>query len=144
MCAAQADQNAYIRNLQTLQHIRNVCEGDLNLQQICVVGDQSSGKSSLLSFMTGIAFPVKSGICTKAPIVIECRNDKIVQAPTFEIQDPGTKTYRQVKGDTLVSEIDNIQQKAILKLLEGNDASKADKPKISNEEVRVWCADLST
>ena len=144
MCAAQADQNAYIRNLQTLQHIRNVCEGDLNLPQICVVGDQSSGKSSLLSFMTGIAFPVKSGICTKAPIVIECRNDKIVQAPTFEIQDPGTKTYRQVKGDTLVSEIDNIQQKAILKLLEGNDASKADKPKISNEEVRVWCADLST
>jgi hypothetical protein len=96
MCAAQADQNAYIRNLQTLQHIRNVCEGELNLLQICVVDDQSSGKSLLLSCMTGIAFPVKSGICTKAPIVVECRNDKTLQEPTFEIQDPGTKTYRQV------------------------------------------------
>jgi GTPase SAR1 family protein len=137
MCAALPEQDAYVRHLQALQKVRDVCEGELNLPQICVVGDQSSGKSSLLACITGINFPVKSGICTKAPIVVECRSDTTVEKPIFELQDPGTKAYSEVNVDDLGGKVDKIQQAAVLKLLEGHDASKGEKPKISHEEIRV-------
>ena len=133
---AHAEQDAYVRHLQALQKVRDVCKGQLNLPQICVVGDQSSGKSSLLACLTGIDFPVKSGICTKAPIVVECENDKTAEGPTFAIQDPGTKEYNEVNVDKLAEEVDLIQ-KALLQILEGHDPSKAEQPKISQEEIRV-------
>ncbi len=82
MCSMQWDASrSYIRNLQVLQEIRDKCDGELNLPQICVFGDQSSGESSVLTCITGITFPVKSGICTKAPIVVECRHDQTLQQP---------------------------------------------------------------
>lgn len=40
---------------------------------LCIVGDQSSGKSSLLEALTGVSFPVKSGTCTRMPITVRCR-----------------------------------------------------------------------
>ncbi|EGB06101.1 hypothetical protein AURANDRAFT_13754, partial [Aureococcus anophagefferens] len=46
---------------------------EISLPQLCVVGDQSSGKSSLLECLTKVPFPVKSGICTRAPTVVQCR-----------------------------------------------------------------------
>eukprot|EP00392_Amoebophrya_sp_AT5.2_P009608 g9636.t1 len=70
---ASPDAEIYVRSLATLQKVRAIAGGDLKLPQICVVGDQSSGKSSLLSEITGVKFPTASGTCTKAPIVVECR-----------------------------------------------------------------------
>jgi len=37
----------------------------INLPQLVVVGDQSSGKSSVLQAIAGIPFPQNSGQCTK-------------------------------------------------------------------------------
>jgi GTPase SAR1 family protein len=37
------------------------------LPQIIVCGDQSSGKSSVLEAISGVSFPVKSGLCTRFP-----------------------------------------------------------------------------
>ena len=53
--------------------LRDVCHGELSLPQLCVVGDQSSGKSSLLQCITGVDFPVKAGLCTRVPTLVECR-----------------------------------------------------------------------
>ncbi|KAL7918493.1 P-loop containing nucleoside triphosphate hydrolase protein [Trichoderma austrokoningii] len=39
----------------------------ISLPQIIVCGDQSSGKSSVLEAISGVAFPVKSGLCTRFP-----------------------------------------------------------------------------
>jgi GTP1/Obg family GTP-binding protein len=58
MCV-RPEKDAYLHHLQALPKVRDVCEGELNLPQICVVGDQSSGKSSLLACITGIDLPVK-------------------------------------------------------------------------------------
>lgn len=55
----EAEMNEYKQKLQGLQRIRDLCQGQLNLPQMCVVGDQSAGKSSLLELLTGIKFPVK-------------------------------------------------------------------------------------
>ncbi|KAG8994195.1 hypothetical protein FRB94_010066 [Tulasnella sp. JGI-2019a] len=44
---------------------------DLDLPQICVIGSQSVGKSSLIESMSGIKLPRDSGTCTRCPT--ECR-----------------------------------------------------------------------
>jgi AAA15 family ATPase/GTPase len=38
-----------------------------------VVGDQNSGKSSVLQAITEVSFPVKDGTCTRFPIQISFR-----------------------------------------------------------------------
>jgi GTPase SAR1 family protein len=45
----------------------------IELPQIVVVGDQSSGKSSVLEAITGVPFPRNSGMCTKFPTQINLR-----------------------------------------------------------------------
>ncbi|TFK66013.1 hypothetical protein BDN72DRAFT_772573 [Pluteus cervinus] len=44
---------------------------DIDLPQICVIGSQSSGKSSLIESISGITLPRDTGTCTRCPI--ECR-----------------------------------------------------------------------
>ena len=109
-------QDEYIRELQVLQEISDKYVGQLNrrrLMQICVGCDQSSGKSSALACITGIAFPVKSRIGIKAPIVVECRHDQTLELPVFEIQDRNSQLYRPVDLRTLASEIENIQNQLL-------------------------------
>ena len=132
----EPSQARYQKTLQVLQNIRDLCGGQLSLPQICVVGDQSSGKSALLEVLTNIKFPVKSGICTKAPIIVECKNDPGTATTQFFIQDRSTLTYRAVALDTLDEEITRIQNEDLGKLASASDDSTP-APKISHEEIRL-------
>ncbi|KAH7303632.1 P-loop containing nucleoside triphosphate hydrolase protein [Stachybotrys elegans] len=52
--------------LDTIDSLRSLGIGNIvNLPQIIVVGDQSSGKSSVLEAISHIRFPVRGGICTR-------------------------------------------------------------------------------
>eukprot|EP00634_Sargassococcus_sp_CCMP2135_P016179 CAMPEP_0198654266 /NCGR_PEP_ID=MMETSP1467-20131203/7603_1 /TAXON_ID=1462469 /ORGANISM="unid. sp., Strain CCMP2135" /LENGTH=129 /DNA_ID=CAMNT_0044390247 /DNA_START=9 /DNA_END=395 /DNA_ORIENTATION=- len=42
-------------------------DSTLQVPQICVMGDQSSGKSSVLEALSGIPFPRGSGLVTRCP-----------------------------------------------------------------------------
>jgi GTP-binding protein EngB required for normal cell division len=64
------DFGKYANILERIEEIRKACDGRLELPQICVVGDQSAGKSSLLASISGIKFPEASGMCTKCPIIV--------------------------------------------------------------------------
>ena len=106
---------AYMEMLNALARIRDVCQGQLALPQLCVVGDQSSGKSSLLQCITGVEFPVKSGICTRVPTVVECRravsesceiragNGEFSSIPTADIMKAITKAQKSLLGDAKIS-----------------------------------------
>lgn len=52
-----------LRNLKVMQ------EG-IQLPTIVVVGDQSSGKSSVLESLAGISLPRGQGICTRVPLIM--------------------------------------------------------------------------
>ena len=52
--------------LDTIDGLRELQVGEiLNLPQIIVVGDQSSGKSSVLEAISGVSFPVNANLCTR-------------------------------------------------------------------------------
>ncbi|XP_049641578.1 interferon-induced GTP-binding protein Mx2 [Suncus etruscus] len=48
-------------------------EQDLALPSIAVIGDQSSGKSSVLEALSGVALPRGSGIVTRCPLVLKLK-----------------------------------------------------------------------
>ncbi|XP_048865153.1 interferon-induced GTP-binding protein Mx3-like isoform X1 [Brienomyrus brachyistius] len=51
-------------------------ERDLSLPAIAVIGDQSSGKSSVLEALSGVALPRGSGIVTRCPLELKLRKLK--------------------------------------------------------------------
>lgn len=56
----------HIRLLDAVDELRALGLGDhLDLPQLIVCGDQSSGKSSILSALSGFPFPVKDNLCTR-------------------------------------------------------------------------------
>jgi hypothetical protein len=58
--------------------------------QLVVVGDQSSGKSSLLEGLTGISFPIHSGLCTRFATRIILRRSSERQAKVSIIPGPSS------------------------------------------------------
>jgi energy-coupling factor transporter ATP-binding protein EcfA2 len=52
----------------------NVSQEGIQLPTIVVVGDQSSGKSSVLESLAGISLPRGQGICTRVPLVMRLQD----------------------------------------------------------------------
>ncbi|PHT98130.1 Dynamin-related protein 4C [Capsicum chinense] len=57
-----------------LRHL-NIMQEGVQLPTIVVVGDQSSGKSSVLEPLAGISLPKGQGICTRVPLIMRLQND---------------------------------------------------------------------
>lgn len=55
-----------LKRLSLISNLRNRGVGDhINLPQLIVSGDQSTGKSSVLEGITGVPFPRQDGLCTR-------------------------------------------------------------------------------
>ena len=59
-----------------------VMKEGIQLPTIVVVGDQSSGKSSVLESLAGISLPRSQGICTRVPLIMRLQSH---QSPTPEL-----------------------------------------------------------
>lgn len=139
----------YLGRLRTLQRIRELSDGRLDLAQICVLGDQSSGKSSLLSACTGISFPESAGICTRAPIVVECCYEEKLSSDVYSIQVGGGDyekcadlvELRQRISTSQIAALDALQQRAWESSNRGPEQGGAAPDtvctSISKEEIRV-------
>lgn len=51
-------------------------DSELNVPQVCVMGDQSSGKSSVLEALSGVPFPRGTGLVTRCPIRLVMRKSR--------------------------------------------------------------------
>ncbi|XP_055501096.1 interferon-induced GTP-binding protein Mx3-like [Leucoraja erinacea] len=66
---------------------------DLGLPAIAVIGDQSSGKSSVLEALSGVAFPRGSGIVTRCPLELKLKNVKKANVWQGKISYRGYSNY---------------------------------------------------
>ena len=137
----------YVKILEKIKEIRPLISGyNLQLPQIVVIGDQSSGKSSVLESLTGIKFPVNSGICTRCPIIVNCKNDKQIKENQFtingkkvqienlskeilEIQDKNLITYKLKKKKIIYSDDENLSA--------DEDDFEEETKKISNTPIEI-------
>jgi Dynamin family/Dynamin central region len=59
---------AMVRCVNNLRYLG--VESEVPLPKICVVGDQSAGKSSLIEALSGISVPRAEGCCTRCPLEV--------------------------------------------------------------------------
>uniref|UniRef100_A0ACD5XJ06 Uncharacterized protein n=1 Tax=Avena sativa TaxID=4498 RepID=A0ACD5XJ06_AVESA len=87
--AIAASYNDQIRPLldavDRLRHLKVTQEG-IQLPTIVVVGDQSSGKSSVLESLAGISLPRGQGICTRVPLIMRLQDDPSADAPVLQLE----------------------------------------------------------
>lgn len=63
------DMRVLVKKIQDLRHI-GIEDSNIALPKICVIGDQSTGKSSLIEGMSEIKVPRSAGTCTRCPMEI--------------------------------------------------------------------------
>ncbi|KAG0480228.1 hypothetical protein HPP92_010826 [Vanilla planifolia] len=68
-----------------LRHLKVMEEG-INLPTIVVVGDQSSGKSSVLESLASISLPRGQGICTRVPLIMRLQDDSTLSTPVIHLE----------------------------------------------------------
>ncbi|XP_069616809.1 interferon-induced GTP-binding protein Mx2-like isoform X1 [Ranitomeya imitator] len=74
---AQQYENKIRPCIDLIDSLRSLgVEKDLGLPAIAVIGDQSSGKSSVLEALSGVNLPRGSGIVTRCPLVLKLKKSK--------------------------------------------------------------------
>ncbi|KAB2607688.1 dynamin-related protein 4C-like [Pyrus ussuriensis x Pyrus communis] len=76
--------------LDAVDKLRNlmVMDEGIQLPTIVVVGDQSSGKSSVLESLAGFSLPRGQGICTRVPLIMRLQHHSSPQ-PEFSLEYSG-------------------------------------------------------
>ncbi|KAI0126991.1 vacuolar sorting protein VPS1, dynamin [Xylariales sp. AK1849] len=71
-----AEDQSRLQKIDELYDLR--LDQYVSLPQLVVVGDQSSGKSSVLEGLTGLPFPRDSGLCTRFPTQIVFKRSRVL------------------------------------------------------------------
>ncbi|XP_048322235.1 dynamin-related protein 4C-like [Ziziphus jujuba] len=77
-----------------------IMEEGIQLPTIVVVGDQSSGKSSVLESLAGISLPRGQGICTRVPLVMKLQQHS----------DPQPELSLAFNGEEILTDEDHISE----------------------------------
>ncbi|KAH7862152.1 hypothetical protein Vadar_000760 [Vaccinium darrowii] len=86
-----------------LRHLKVAQEG-IQLPTIVVVGDQSSGKSSVLESLAGISLPRGQGICTRVPLIMRLQHH----------QNPQPELHLEYHGKTVTTDETHIAGAIVL------------------------------
>ncbi|XP_028783304.1 dynamin-related protein 4C-like [Neltuma alba] len=87
-----------VENLRRL----NITKEGIQLPSIVVVGDQSSGKSSVLESLAGISLPRGQGICTRVPLIMRLQNHPLPEPElVLEYNNKNVSTDEQHVSDAI-------------------------------------------
>ncbi|KAI8546590.1 hypothetical protein RHMOL_Rhmol07G0130800 [Rhododendron molle] len=81
-----------------------VAQEGIQLPTIVVVGDQSSGKSSVLESLAGISLPRGQGICTRVPLIMRLQHH----------QNPEPELHLEYQGKTVPTDETQIAEAIVL------------------------------
>ncbi|KAK7166736.1 hypothetical protein R3I93_006488 [Phoxinus phoxinus] len=141
--------------IDTIDNLRSLgVEKDLALPAIVVIGDQSSGKSSILEALSGVALPRGSGIVTRCPLELKMIRTKgedtwhgrISYPHEEDIEDPAEveKKIREAQNE-MAGEGDGISEELIsLQITSANvpDLTLIDLPGIARVAVNGQPQDI--
>ncbi|XP_073047461.1 putative dynamin-related protein 4A [Primulina eburnea] len=90
----------------------NIMQEGIQLPTIVLVGDQSSGKSSVLESLAGISLPRGQGICTRVPLIMRLENYSHPR-PEFFLEFDGKviNTDEERISDDIIAATDEIAGK---------------------------------
>ncbi|OIW28455.1 interferon-induced GTP-binding protein Mx2 [Coniochaeta ligniaria NRRL 30616] len=88
------------------------------LPQLIVVGDQSSGKSSVLESLTGFSFPRAAGLCTRYATQITCRRELQVYTDISIIPRPSASASEQERLRAFHRRVEGSNTLDLAKILE--------------------------
>lgn len=91
--------------------VTGITSGQIKSPIICVVGDQSSGKSSIIESLFGVKLPRGQGTCTHCPIQINFWNTKEPQE--FEVwlsHSSAPSTDKETREDVCFTKLDSMDQ----------------------------------
>ncbi|TPX11991.1 uncharacterized protein E0L32_007294 [Thyridium curvatum] len=109
--------------LTKIDKLRELNVGSLvPLPQLVVVGDQSSGKSSVLESLTGFSFPRAAGLCTRYATQITCRREAVETINISIIPHPSSSQARRDALHQFKSHVTNTRGEDFAKIFE--DANK--------------------
>ncbi|KAL7819162.1 P-loop containing nucleoside triphosphate hydrolase protein [Trichoderma aethiopicum] len=82
----------------------------ISLPQIIVCGDQSSGKSSVLEAISGVSFPVSTGLCTRFPTELILRTAPHTSVKVSIIPHHPLKRDKKSPPTDFHEQLDSVQQ----------------------------------
>ncbi|KAL6885252.1 P-loop containing nucleoside triphosphate hydrolase protein [Trichoderma longibrachiatum] len=82
----------------------------ISLPQIIVCGDQSSGKSSVLEAISGVSFPVSTGLCTRFPTELILRTAPHISVKVSIIPHGPFRRDKQSPSTDFHEQLDSVQQ----------------------------------
>ncbi|KAL1561600.1 dynamin GTPase [Salvia divinorum] len=136
-----------------LRHLKIMQEG-IQLPTIVVVGDQSSGKSSVLESLAGIHLPRGDGICTRVPLIMSLKNHsdprphlslefngKAVETDEANVVDEIMHTTQEIAGKG--KGISNTPLTLVVKKKGVPDLTMIDLPGITRVPVKGQPEDIS-
>ncbi|KAH9320939.1 hypothetical protein KI387_015578 [Taxus chinensis] len=96
--------------LDAVDKLRNldIMKEGIQLPSIVVVGDQSSGKSSVLESLAGIKLPRGQGICTRVPLVMRLQSCAEESEEEISIEFNGVEKF--IQESDITSSIDTATQ----------------------------------
>jgi GTPase SAR1 family protein len=90
----------------------------LPLPQLIVVGDQSSGKSSVLESLAGFSFPRATGLCTRYATQITCSREDHVRVKVSIIPRQGVDGDHKTKLDKFKREMKRMNNDELARIFE--------------------------
>ncbi|KAI1210817.1 P-loop containing nucleoside triphosphate hydrolase protein [Annulohypoxylon truncatum] len=109
--------------LTKVDKLRELIGTKVALPQLVVVGDQSSGKSSVLEGLTGFGFPRDAELCTRYATQITCRRETEESINVSIIPQPDAPPYEQERVKRFHRTLRTMSTESLAELFrEANDA----------------------
>ena len=103
-----AEQRELLNTIDSLR--QGGLESELELPQIVVCGDQSSGKSSVLEAITEVKFPTSAALCTRYATEVILRNTAKSSIETKIIPWSGRPDHEQKRLLAYSAAIDDLSE----------------------------------
>ncbi|KAI0154227.1 P-loop containing nucleoside triphosphate hydrolase protein [Xylariaceae sp. FL1272] len=105
--------------LTKVDKLRELIGNRIALPQLVVVGDQSSGKSSVLENLTGFAFPRAAELCTRYATQITCRREDVESITVSIIPNPDAPQDQQDRVKEFHREFTGLDPETLAHVFQG-------------------------